>query len=319
MNSREIIENINEITAIQSEYVVFPADSEEICYGKDREGNAVFVMRSHDSKQMSLCQETKSLRFLFNKKCILEEEGVISEEIVHVLVCKSPSAEKLAAFIRLTFAFASQVDHEDQIYLPRLFSALSGLFDKDRNTSEIELQGLFAELYVILLFEESNCSIVNNWQSRSKMKFDFSISEKKRLEIKSTLKPERVHHFRHEQLLSELYDIKIVSIMLQKNDCGVSIMDVVGRIRDIFSTNYPLLMRIETAIAHADESQLNELKYDEEYIRQHIAFFDAKDVPHFCEKTPEGVFNAEYDCELGNIKSIDFDEVMIWIKERVAN
>ena len=318
MNSREIITGINEILSVGTEYVVFPTDDESILYGKDQDGNAVFLMKSHDTKQMPMCQETRSLRFFFNKKCVLEESGISKEEVAHILVCKSPSVDKLTAFIRLTYAFAEQVDKDDQHYLPKLFSSLSGLFDKERTVSEIELQGLFAELYVILLFEEAGCPIAEYWQSRSKMKFDFSISDKKRIEIKSTLKPERIHHFRHEQLLSEMYDIKIVSLMLQKNDYGISIKDVVDQIRDRYATNYALLMRIETVTTQVEELQLEMLRYDETHLKQHIAFFDAKDVPHFNEKSPEGVFNAEYDCSLENIRKMELSEVMSWIKEDIG-
>lgn len=315
MNSQEIIHNIKEINNVKAEFVVFPTDDESAFYGKDSDNNAVFIMISHDKKQMSTCQETKSLRFFFNKRCNLEENGINKEEVAHVLVCKSQSPDKLSAFIRLTYAFAEQIYGDDQKYLPKLFSSLSGLFDRERSVSEIELQGLFAELYVILYFERHGCSIAEYWQSKNKMKFDFSISERKRIEIKSTQKPERIHHFRHEQLLSEIYDIKIVSLMLQKNDCGISIMDVVERIRERHSTNYALLMRIESITSQVEELQLKSIKYDEEYINRHIAFYDAKDVPHFNEKSPEGVFNAEYDCSFENLKKLDIINVITWIQE----
>ncbi len=315
MTSREILSEIKRLGDVKNEYLVFPINDENIFYGKDKDGNAVFIMRSHDQKQLPLCQETRSLKFFFNKHCTLEEENNTQDEVAHVLVCKSQTNEKLEAFIRLTYAFSEQVDKEDQIYLPRLFSSLSGLFDKERNVSEIELQGLFAELYVILYFEDNGCSIASYWQSRNKTKFDFSISEKKRIEIKSTLKSERVHHFRHEQLLSELYDIKIVSVMLQKNDCGISILDVVERIRDTYAANFSLLLRIENITSQVEEMQLRTIKYDEEYIRQHIGFYDAITVPHFNEKTPEGVFNAEYDCSFENIEKMRFEDIVSWVRE----
>ena len=316
MNSQEILAGIFEIDEVKSEYVVFPINDDSVLYGKDKEGNAVFIMRSHDKKQLPQCQETRSLKFFFNKKCILEENGNTQEEVAHVLICKSQTMEKLEAFIRLTYAFSEQVDKDDQYYLPRLFSSLSGLFDRERTISEIELQGLFAELYVILFFEDNGCSIATYWQSQNKMKFDFSITDKKRIEIKSTLKSERVHHFRHEQLLSEIYDIRIASVMLQKNDCGISILDVVERIRDIHKANYPLLLRIESITSQVEEIQLRSLRYDEKYIKQHIGFFDARKVPHFNEKSPEGVFNAEYDCSFENIDKLCFDEVVSWIEAK---
>ncbi len=314
MKTQEILNKISEITEVTTEYLVFPVD-DNVFYGKDKDGNAVFIMNSHDVKQLPQCQETRSLIFYFNKRCILDDGCITQEHVAHVLICKSFAKEKLEAFIRLTYAFSEQVDKDDHYYLPRLFSTLSGLFDKEKTVSEIELQGLFAELYVILYFEDNGCPIAMYWQSRNKMKFDFSITDKKRIEIKSTMKSERVHHFRHEQLLSEIYDIKIVSLMLQKNDCGLSIFDVIERIRDNHSDDYSLLLRIENITSQVDEKQLRDLKYDEKYIKNHIGFYDSKKVPHFNEKTPEGVFNAEYDCSFENIEKMPFEEVVSWVKE----
>ena len=43
--------------------------------------------------------------------------------------------------------------------------------------------------------------------------------------------------------------------------------------------------------------------------------YDAKDIPHFGELTPEGVFNAEYDSCLVNVQDIDVEKIVNWIKE----
>ena len=148
------------------------------------------------------------------------------------------------------------------------------------------------------------------------MKFDFSITAKKRLEIKSTIRPNRIHHFRHEQLLDELYDIRIVSIMLQKSDQGLSLDRLVELIRELYSDNYSLLLHIESVVSNIDHSILNSLKYDKTYLDQNIRFFDANMIPHFCEKTPDGVFNAEYDCDLENLPGVSLEDITTWIKEK---
>ena len=41
---------------------------------------------------------------------------------------------------------------------------------------------------------QNGINIVDNWQKKEKMKFDFSINEQKKMEIKSTLKDTRIHH-----------------------------------------------------------------------------------------------------------------------------
>ena len=58
------------------------------------------------------------------------------------------------------------------------------------------------------------------------MKFDFSISEKVKLEVKATVKNIRTHHFRHEQLMTEVYDIFVLSYLLRYDDEGLSLFEL---------------------------------------------------------------------------------------------
>ena len=147
------------------------------------------------------------------------------------------------------------------------------------------------------------------------MKFDFTISEKKRLEIKSTLKSNRTHHFKHDQLLNELYDIRIVSYLMRRSDYGISLKDLIERTRDEYADNFALLMHIEDLVAHVDQDQLRGIRYDEVYLKENLKYYDAKEIPHFNEKTPDGVFNAEYDCSLDTSPALSEDSVFNWIKE----
>lgn len=314
MDSKMIFERLKAKNPSDQLYEVFAVD--ESCYfGKDKDNNVVFMIPSLTVRIAPVYQETRSLRFAFNKKCTFCNEKNVESKVVHLLTCKEKDDDKIMAFIRLTKAFAQNDRDNDQYYLARLFSSISALFDKERKVSEIELQGLFAELYTILYFSKKSCEISRFWQSRNKMKFDFSISEKKRIEIKSTLKTSRTHHFKHDQLLSEIYDIYIISFMLRKSDFGVSLENLVDAIRETYSDNYALLMHIETSLAYVDKDMLREIKYDELYLKENLKYFDAKDIPHFNEKMPDGVFNAEYDCCLDTSPTVSEEFLISWIKE----
>ena len=287
MDSRTIFKKLNAKEPSCQTYEVFSAD--EVCYfGKDKDNNVVFLIPSLTTRVAPVYQETRSLRFAFNKKCTFRNDNSVETKVVHLLTCKERDEDKIMAFIRLTKAFAQNDRDNDQYYLARLFSSISSLFDKERKVSEIELQGLFSELYTIIYFSKKSCDLSRFWQSRNMMKFDFSISEKKRLEIKSTLKTSRTHHFKHDQLLSELYDIHIISFLLRKSDFGVSLEDLVETIREAYPDNYALLMHIESSVAHVDKDMLRGIKYDELYLKDNMRYFDAKDIPHFNEKTPDG-------------------------------
>jgi len=315
MDSIGILNRIQTIELPTSNYVVFHVDNTKGYFGKDDKDNVVFMLPSSSNKIQPFCQETKSLRFVFNKKCTFIENGNAETRIMHLLTCKEKEKDKLLAFIRLTKAFSTNEFDNDQHYLAKLFSSISALFDKSHKVSDIELQGLFAELYTILYLQTLGCDISEYWQSKNKMKFDFSINEKKRIEVKSTTKMTRIHHFKHEQLLSELYDIKIVSILLQKNDYGISLGEVIANIRELYPDNFALLLHIESIISNIDNEQLYVNRYDEAYLKRNIRFFDASTMPHFIEQTPEGVFNAEYDCILDNVPSVSVEEIIKWIQE----
>ncbi len=315
MDSKDIFEKLKSCLATDARFVVFAVDNDTCYFGKDQDGNIVFMIPSTLKNVPSLHQKTTSLTFVFNKKCSFEINGAFMTKTVHVLTCKEKAADKIMAFIRLTRAFAQTERDNDQLYLAKLFSSLSALFDKKKDISEVELQGLFAELYTILHFKEIGCDISKCWQSKNMMKFDFTLTEKKRIEIKSTIKSNRTHHFRHEQLLSELYDIKIVSLMLRKSDAGLSLGELIEQINSKYPTDYPLLMHIESFVSHIERECLFEVKYDPIYIRDNLKYFDAMSIPHFNEKTPDGVFNAEYDCVMDSIPSLPENEIVAWIKE----
>lgn len=316
MDSSAIFDALQTYSVVNHTYSVFLVDGTRECYfGKDSDGNVVFMIPSTVSQVSPVYQETRSLKFCFNKKCSFLLADTVQSRVMHVLVCKEKSDDKVLAFVRLTKAFAQTERDNDQFYLTNLFSSIATLFSAKREPSEIELQGLFAELYTVLHFHRIGCDISTCWQSRGMMKFDFTFSQKKRFEIKSTLKPDRVHHFRHEQLCSELYDIRVVSIMLRKADQGLSLRNLITEIQTIYADQYPLLMHIASAVSLVEPSYLDELIYDEIYLLDQLRYYNAATIPHFNEKTPDGVFNAEYDCSLANMAALSEQDVVNWVQE----
>ena len=101
--------------------------------------------------------------------------------------------------------------------------------------------------------------------------------------------------------------------MLQKNDCGISLATVIDKIRKEFSNNYALLFHIENLVSQLDKENINNIKYDKTYLESNLKFFDAVKIPHFNERTPDGVFNVEYDCTLEGVKDLSEKELINWI------
>lgn len=315
MDCNTIFNRIKNKVEVTQPYEVFLVDDGKCFFGKDRDNYTVFMITSTSNKMPPAYQETRSLRFAFNKKCTFQCNEDKETKIMHVLTCKEKDEDKLLAFIRLTKAFAINGNENDQYYLAKLFSSLSALFDKRKDVSEKELQGLYAELYIILHFNKNGCDISRFWQTKNMMRFDFTIGNKKRMEIKSTTNRSRTHHFNHDQLLSELYDIRIVSVMLRKCDGGISLGELIDKMRDIFADNYALQIHIESQIAYIEREVLDGMKYDHIFLNDNLRFYNAISIPHFNEKTPDGVFNAEYDCNLDTSPTLQEVDIIRWIRE----
>lgn len=315
MQYQKTVDTILRMRALDSKYAVITDDSNKFFWGKNIDENVVFMIKSDDPKIRSLVQETKDLSFCYNRKCTFSIGDYNETNVMHILTCKASDVEQIKAFVRLTQAFSATNVEGNQYFLSKLFSALTLLFIKEREVSETEIQGFFAELYVIKYFFDKGCDLAPFWQSVDRMKFDFSISDKKRLEIKSTLKPTRTHHFKHEQLLSEIYDIAVVSIKMQKNDQGMTLLSLVEAIQNAYSDNYALLAHIEKMISSLPRNTLENIKYDKSFIDANLQIYNAKDIPHFNEKSPEGVYNAEYDCVLEGIPHVSEEKFILSIKQ----
>lgn len=52
--------------------------------------------------------------------------------------------------------------------------------------------------------------------------------------------------------------------------------------------------------------------YDSTYTKTNLRFYNAKDIPHFNEKTPDGVFNAEYDCAFDISPAISTQDMLLY-------
>lgn len=285
----------------------------DVYYGKDSGDHFVFAIISQNGQLRASVQKTKKLVFWFNAICDVVVDGMHTETTMNILTCLSNDENEILTFIRLTMAFIEGANEQSPKRLYELFTSLTNLFASAYKANQVELQGFYGELYAIKYFHQLGINLSNYWQKKEKMKFDFSISVQKKIEIKSTTKELRIHHFRHEQLLSNIYDICIVSIMLRADDQGFSLLDLVQDVRVITANNFDTLMYIEDFIKTFDEAELSNIKYDTGYIYRNLHVYKATDVPRFEQEQPRGVSKTEYDSDMTNINPLAINDFIDWI------
>lgn len=319
MQVEKIYKSILSIThPTKAEYFLleYSIENKIVYFGKDKDNNIIYALPSAFPKAAATCQRTKELIFNFNSECTIYTPQKQENKVMHILSCTSRNTEEILAFIRITFSFTDSIETQDPNALYNLFSSITNLFKTDKKSTLKELQGFYTELYTILFLHNQGLDVSTIWQEKEKMNFDFSISKAKKMEVKSTLKPNRIHHFRHEQLLSYLYDIKVASYLLREDNNGLSLYNLINTIREIAKNNFNMLIYIENFIKGNSREELASIKFDKNYTDANLKFFDAKNIRKFESQQPEGVSKTEYDSDLTAIPSLSYEEMFKWISEK---
>lgn len=266
--------------------------------GIDKERNVVIVLKPSTQNGRPYNLATKALTLECNAKVSFSTK---KEETVHILKCLLTTTKEKQIFLEISKLFIND-DYSDK-YVIETFNTLQVFFSNRKELSDNELTGFYAELYTIYKFHEL-INIEQYWQSKDRLKFDFSFSEKVKLEIKSTTKDIRQHHFLHEQLNSNYFEIFILSYKFRYDDTGLSLYELINLVKPILLNLKELYMRLTYLEKNTSIERLKEIKYNQIYTEENMHFYKSCDIPKFKEETPPGVSKAEYDCSLENIPSI---------------
>jgi len=282
-------------------------------FGVTKEGYVLFAKESHNKKIRTVSQQTKKLFLGTNMICKISNQTGHQIEHFDVLMCQDMGVASVFAFLHLALVYTED-DNDSSISIRDLFDSLRNMFANKQKLPMLELQGLFAELYLIDFIQNEIPNIANYWQSMDKMKFDFSITESKKIEVKSSTNDSRIHKFRHEQLVSDIYETWIVSVMLRKDDKGLSLYELVERVKNNHSSNLKIHSKLAELLFNYSVDELDSIKFNEYYIQKNLGFYKTDDIPKFPDKQPRGVFNTEYDSDLSGLISRTFSELCDWIK-----
>ena len=306
-------------SSISNDFSLVECD-DGIMIGVDKSSHLSVVIKSKSPRRFPIMHKTQSMRIECNMRVTYMLNGASCQDVVHILRCLSDNTREKELFLELATVLITEGDGSEESIMDT-FNVLRTFFNNKKDISDNELVGLYAELYTICAFHQS-MGIEQYWQSRDRMKFDFSITEKLKLEVKSTTKNSRTHHFRHEQLMTELYDIYVLSYMLRYDDEGLSLLDLILESKEYLKTDSKKLMKIDHVLKNVSEDRLRNLRFNRDYTNSNMHIYSASNIPKFNEVTPNGVANAEYDCVLDNIEFLSFDEFQTIVekaKEEIGN
>jgi hypothetical protein len=280
--------------------------------GVTNTGNVVVTVKAANANQSALSRRTKMISVECNMHMAYTIDGEKREGVFHIIKCFSSDKEEIYLFLELAALLIAEGAATKE-HLLNTFQTLANFFADKGEPSNNELIGLYGELYAIKLFS-SELSLENYWQSRDKLKFDFSISDNIKIEVKTTTKAQRIHHFKHEQLATSIYDIWIISFMLRHDDEGLSLLELINIAKPLLEEKTRNLLKVNRVLKNVDHERLTTIRFEEQLTQEQMKIYKAEEAPKFTETRPDGVSNAEYDCDFEQANAVPNDDFIAAIK-----
>ena len=238
--------------------------------------------------------------------------------LFHALLCESDSKVDIDYFLILIEAFLENNSRQEITYeiLVTFFNSMIRLFSIPPSKDlESERQGLWGELFMMREVQGFHFW-VPSWHKEVTRIFDFT-SLNKRTEVKTTLSPQRIHHFSHRQIFeTNGEEIIIVSLCLVADDSGLSLRNLIDECRYDLCGGQEYF-KLESAVRHAgmeDESIIGP-KYNANYARRNLEWYNASTIPRFPVPEPYGVSETRYKVDLSLSTPLTSEELAKWLSE----
>lgn len=236
--------------------------------------------------------------------------------LFHSLCCETSDKPEVDTFLILVEAFLAR--HEGQPIaadtLTSFFRSMVRLFAVGMAQDvEAERQGLWGELFVMTRVRGFRFW-APFWHSEATRRFDFSASGR-RVEVKTTVGVERIHHFSHRQVYAvEGEEIMIASLLLRKEDAGLSLRELVYDARTALQDT-PFYLKLERAVRRAGMEEDSETGpiFDAIEASRELAWFRSTEAPHFRVPEPPGVSETRYKVDLSTAPRLDPWELEEWL------
>lgn len=279
--------------------------------GISEDGYPIFFVPS-TSTTFSVDINMEMITVLFGRVCKIHDTSCY-EGIYTIITLKTGDIDIQKYFVDIVCIILKQLPATySDTTLSHEIQKLVNLFSQLSHPPRKTIQGLWAEL---LLIEQSSDPeyLIKSWHVDLHDKYDFN-DGKDKLEVKSTLCPQKIHSFSIEQLNpNNNSHLIIASINTSFVGQGVNVFElrdrICSKIQDL-KTQYHLNEVILKTVGN-DISRISEMYLDYQMAVDSIAYYDARDIPCICmEDVPIGVSNVHFDSDLSGISSIGSSKIL---------
>ena len=282
---------------------------------KDADGNPALLIAQLVSSEATAVHPVELRNVSFRPRCICKvrlEGASESEEIFAVLKCTTDDVMLREYFLRsLSGIVASLPDKPDETEVAEAVGKLVELFRALEAAPRTSLQGVWCELFLISQAPRVRQAAAA-WHVDPSALHDF-VAGGQIIEVKATVGPHRIHHFRLEQLLPKKGADEIVaSFVLEESGRGVSLSglwDEVSSRKELTASLRERLSKILAFSLGRDWRMAPRVAFDPDVATANLRLYDATAIPTVDSKLPAEVTEVRFKSELTDVAVLNQLEV----------
>lgn len=217
------MEKIKYITELSSEDI----KTQTVIKCLNHQGFETILIKNLNDNKNTTSFNNNDLTFRKNVELLLDNESVF----VHMIICNSKTKYIIKSFNIVYEYLFNKIDTplSDDEFM-RVVLSLVELFEKG-SSNITEQIGFVGELLTLHYFIVNDRKEVANFYHRfSNSKFDIEVSEKIKIEIKTSSDTIRKHKFSHSQIYSPKLDIYIASLLLYRMENSTTLYQLFDKV-----------------------------------------------------------------------------------------
>jgi hypothetical protein len=276
--------------------------------GISKEGYPIFFIKCSDKGIPESQINLKVITIHLQINCELFTNGIsVDKGIYAQVIFKSESWELKKYFIDIFSTFILTLeDTEEGEKVKTELNKIVNIFSKLSNKPENSIQGLWAELLLIKISSDPKY-LIDSWHIKKTDKYDFNDGIDK-IEVKSTEKIKREHHFSLEQLITTSNSkLLIASFKTYETGKGTTVFDLSDSIK-LRITDPEAILKLDTLISESLGNSFEiafEKFYDLEYGIENLEFYNSYEVPTIKKDAfPKTVSQINFVADLSEIEPV---------------
>jgi hypothetical protein len=262
----------------------------------DEDNHPCILIRNSNPKTTISTYSTDNLEVKLNR--VLFFGG--TSYFFHIIASKQTDFYSKQQFNTIfEYIFKKIASPIDDLELSTLITSLEDYFKTSPDPNRTPLQiGVFGELLVVkFLYQSGYPEIVEKYHQDFYSKHDVEITDKLRMEIKTTAGEKRIHHFKHAQIFRTDVAVYVASVVLEPSKEGYSLYELFNEVLGFYSDPDAILalkkLMIRCGVSEDDAG----LRFALEKALNEIRFYKADALPKLMVGDVDGITNVEYDVD----------------------